>query len=1039
MRHNCSAVSRRPHPAALGLALVLGSLLGGCGCGAAGSEGAGSGGSAAAGAERPESCPATAPAPELLPGVETRHRTLAYWLEHLGKRHGDLDEPLLGADEVVTHNLALRRHALEHEPLGQLDLREPVDAGPLGLAVQGRLQALHERIGSGAYVAASGEPADGTTLARFEPRDLPPLRPSLHSATAPVPLRCGPWSGGLYKPDVDLAFDRNACSMVREGEPVQVLADWGGGMMLARTPYVLGWIAADAPLSAPLSGAAADAVMADSGRPLSRKALLEAGFAQLDAPYGWGGYEGGRDCSRFVLDLFGTFGLRLPRHSARQAKAGTFAIDVAPVSDEQEKLRIIEAAADRGAVLLHFPGHIMLYLGRTAEGRPMALHSFSEYVEPCAGTRGPEGRPLETLRRVDRVTVSDLELGRGSSRTSFIERVTRVVVIGRGPGPELAGVAELRPAAPPVVPEGAACTDSLSAAIFRSPQRPHSGAPLRVIFTSTEDPGPSQLVLVDPKGQRHVPEARRLGGPPYTHWAEVRRPPAGRWTAVIGDGERTVACERFVVQAPPKGPDEEAGPVEGPAWEPRWKWEEDTENLYSAFVEQLFTDPVDEEVTWPHLQEVLSDPARNLLFDHLGLDEDRRLHLEPDCADLPYFLRAYFAWKIRLPFAYRGCTRGKAGRPPMCGEIKSAHDPVSAPDPVAAFREVARRIANTVHSASARTAPADEATDLYPVPLTRHALRPGTVFADPYGHLLVVAAWRPQGLSTAGVLVGADAQPDGTVGRRRFWRGSFLYTPDTTDVGAGFKRWRPIVYETDEQGEQGLRALDNATMRTTREHVPYSEEQYEAPTADAFYDGMEALINPRAREPVSVLVSLVDALEESALRRVTSVDTGEAFMARRAHRPIDMPEGYAIFETRGPWEDFATPSRDMRLLISIDAVAGFPDAVARNPARFGLDAGKGVEATVKVLRERLSQELRARSVKYTRSDGSSWKLTLEELVGRRRDLEMAYNPNDCVELRWAAQQASDERKTCARTAPDIQRQRMAEYRPWFAERRRPPR
>ena len=45
------------------------------------------------------------------------------------------------------------------------------------------------------------------------------------------------------------------------------------------------------------------------------------------------------------------------------------------------------------------------------------------------------------------------------------------------------------------------------------------------------------------------------------------------------------------------------------------------------------------------------------------------------------------------------------------------------------------------------------------------------------------------------IRVGADAQPDGTIGRRRFWRGSFLFTPDTTDVGAGFKRFRPLVYD----------------------------------------------------------------------------------------------------------------------------------------------------------------------------------------------------------------------------------------------------
>jgi hypothetical protein len=1035
MRHNWDRMSAPWVHRSPGLVLILGGLLLGTGCGAAGGDGKGQG---AAAVERPEGCPATAPAPDPLPGVEPRHRTLAYWLERFADRYGDLDESLLGEDAIHLHNTALRHHVLEDEPVGQLDLLAPVDVDRVARAVGGRLEALHERLASGTYVDADGRRLEGKALARFAPREVPPLRPSLHVATTATPLRCGPSLDGFYKPNLDLDFDRNACSTVHEGEPVQVLADWGGGVKLARTPYVLGWIAADAPLSAPLTDERAAQVLEGTARPLTRRALLEEAFGLLDGAYGWGGHRNGRDCSRFVLDVLGAFGIRLPRNSARQARAGTFAVDVSSVEDEQEKLRIIEAAADKGAVLLHFPGHIMMYLGRTEAGRPMAIHSFSEYVEPCEGTRGPEGDPLEILRRVDRVTVSDLELGRGSSRTSFIERVTRVVVIGQGPGLELGGVAERRPAAPVEVPE--ACADSLDDAIFRSPRWPHEGAPLRVIVTSRTDPGPTQLLLVDPKGDRHVPEVNRLGGPPFTRWAQVDQPMKGRWTAVLGDGDRTVACERFFVHAGPRAPEEDPriGEGDAPAWEPRWKWEEDTENLYSAFVEQLFTDPVDGDVTWPHLQAVLSDPARNLLYGHLGFDEDERLHLEPDCADLPYFLRAYFAWKIELPFGYRGCTRGRAGRPPLCGDLKTMLEPVSGSDPVTVFQEFARRVANTAHSASVRTAPGDDASDLYPVPLTREALRPGTVFADPYGHLLVVAAWRPQGLDEYGVLVGADAQPDGTVGRRRFWRGSFLFTPDTTDVGAGFKRWRPIVRSTDESGEATLTALDDAALRSTREHVPYSEAQYEGETADAFYDRMEALINPRPRNPASVLTSLVDALEESAVRRVNSVGNGEAFMAKRNHRTIEMPEGYSLFETRGAWEDYSTPSRDMRLLISIDAVTGFPDAVARAPDRFGLE-NADVDAAVKGLRERLREELRSRSFEYPRSDGSPWKLTLEDLVDRQKALEMAYNPNDCAEIRWAAPEGSDERATCGRQAPPHQRARMATYRDWFAERQRPPR
>jgi hypothetical protein len=62
-----------------------------------------------------------------------------------------------------------------------------------------------------------------------------------------------------------------------------------------------------------------------------------------------------------------------------------------------------------------------------------------------------------------------------------------------------------------------------------------------------------------------------------------------------------------------------------------------------------------------------------------------------------------------------------------------------------------------------------------------------------------------------------------------------------------------------------------------------------------------------------------------------------------------------------------------------------------------------------------------------------------DILDRRQALEMAYNPNDCVELRWGASEGTADYATCGRHAPDDQRARMREYRGWFHEARRPPR
>ena len=53
---------------------------------------------------------------------------------------------------------------------------------------------------------------------------------------------------------------------------------------------------------------------------------------------------------------------------------------------------------------------------------------------------------------------------------------------------------------------------------------------------------------------------------------------------------------------------------------------------------------------------------------------------------------------------------------------------------------------------------------------------------------------------------------------------------------------------------------------------------------------------------------------------------------------------------------------------------------------------------------------------------------------RREKLEMAYNPNDGVEIRWGASEGSEEISSCKRRAPVDQRRRMESNRKWFRDR-----
>jgi hypothetical protein len=231
--------------------------------------------------------------------------------------------------------------------------------------------------------------------------------------------------------------------------------------------------------------------------------------------------------------------------------------------------------------------------------------------------------------------------------------------------------------------------------------------------------------------------------------------------------------------------------------------------------------------------------------------------------------------------------------------------------------------------------------------------------------------------------------------------------------------------------------LSNEEIAKNTSYGDFSKEQSDL-SIEAFYDRMDDVMSPAPLDPARALTEAITALEEQVKARVTSVENGRKYQTGGGAQ-VAMPDGASIFETTGAWEDFATPSRDLRLLIAIDVVRNFPERVARRPERYAMPAGKTAADVKAELERTLATELEARKFSYLRSDGSSWDLTLKNVVDRTAALEMAYNLNDCVELRWGATDGSDEAKTCTRRAPDAQRGKMAEYRNWFSERRRPPR
>ncbi|MBK1694681.1 hypothetical protein CKO09_08015 [Chromatium weissei] len=570
----------------------------------------------------------------------------------------------------------------------------------------------------------------------------------------------------------------------------------------------------------------------------------------------------------------------------------------------------------------------------------------------------------------------------------------------------------------PIAIAAANCEQSQQIHIWTLPQQPQPRAPLEVLAVAT-DTAIDQLRMIDPGGEQMSLRSVATGGPPWSRHATLFRPSSGIYRLeALRDGQ-IVACTEVDV----------GGMT---AQSSSGEWNLATEALYSVWIEHLFDAPPEETLSFHSLAPLLRDPERNLLFNALGADEERRLPATPDCADLSYFLRSYFAWKMGLPVGYRACNRGSRNRPPSCETQTIDQRFVADAAPLSSFRELSRRIMDTVHSGSGRTSLTDEATDFYPVALERASLWPGTLYADPYGHTLMLVKWVPPSAERSGLLLAVDAQPDNSVTRKRFWEGTFLFA-QTSSSGPGFKAFRPLL----RTAEGNLRAATNAALNGMDGRPAFSTEQATLAPAD-FYARMEQLINPNGLTPELAYQTKLAALMEQLETRLTSVDNGEVYMRDHAGTVIAMPSGAAIFETIGAWEDYATPSRDMRVLIAMNVVEGLPEQIRRYPQLYQL-RGIAPERAAAAVEQLHNQSLDERFISYSRSDGSPWRLGLRELYARRANLEIAYNPNDCVERRWGADANSADIATCTRRAPPEQRTKMEEYRPWFHDTTRPPR
>jgi hypothetical protein len=434
--------------------------------------------------------------------------------------------------------------------------------------------------------------------------------------------------------------------------------------------------------------------------------------------------------------------------------------------------------------------------------------------------------------------------------------------------------------------------------------------------------------------------------------------------------------------AQPTGDDDPTATADGKAdgyagWTGSWfmgSWNDKEDKGFANWIRKLGTARANGECS------TLASCLRSRNANSLYSNEDASFQVYADCADLPYVLRAYYSYKRTLPFSFMSAINGThytAGNTPQ--SRSTWLDYQSLPQLLDAISE-------NVHSGFYRMGPEVEDNDHYPIAINRDAVKPGTVFYDPNGHLLVVYA-----VEDDGTVRMIDSHPDNSLTVQRF--GS-EFARGSAAQGGGFRGWR---YQSYSWGQ--LSVAPNADA-----HHPYfSVEQYQQSPA-SFYDWVRTRLSLSGsrRDVAREYPELVRGVCGDIRDRVGSVSQCIAAGIHQQPHPATLPEN--IYGTTGDWETYASPSRDARLRASVRELYRFI-----KESSDAIRAGNQTQYVYNGTGAQLAQYYRSTwstlgtgecRISYQSSQGQAIDLNLDDVMARLFDL--SFDPYHCPELRWGA-------------------------------------
>ena len=389
-----------------------------------------------------------------------------------------------------------------------------------------------------------------------------------------------------------------------------------------------------------------------------------------------------------------------------------------------------------------------------------------------------------------------------------------------------------------------------------------------------------------------------------------------------------------------------------------------------------------------------------------------------DCADTPYVLRAYFAWKNGLPFAWTNGVlpadgvRGDIRYSPYGNRVVSRASVPRTAYGVPAMpilRQLTWTISTAMFRRDARVWDPDMFADTYSPRLDREAIGPGAIVYDVNGHIATV--WRVEPNGRIWIF---SSHPDHTLSRTFVGR-EFLRTGP--ELGSIFQKFRPIRVVGAKRAANGA-LVGGRIVGTPNSEIPdFSLEQYTGnPPSDPaawrraqwvwqdetmdFYTYLRAKMSFGDLEyrPLDEVNAMMMSLCQDLRARQRAVEISLEEGIDRMTPPERLPGN--IYGTDGVWELYSTPSRDARLKTAFkelyDSVVQFVKLDLIDAPRLKYD-GNDLVGDIRKLYDRKAA---ACTISYRNSAGRSVTLSLRQITERL--FKLSFDPYQCVERRWGA-------------------------------------